>query len=79
MHLLIFTCLNVQTVHIKIVPDMDTMSFIQSLTRFTNLHGTPNQLSNYKVLMLNHLTSPWEKYYRYINNKVFADTFAIEQ
>ena len=44
MYLLIFTCLNVRAVHIKIVPDMTTQSFILAFLRFTNLYGVPSHI-----------------------------------
>ena len=44
MYLLIFTCLNVRAVHIEIVPDMTTHSFILAFLRFVNLYGVPSSL-----------------------------------
>ena len=41
MYLLIFTYLDIQAVHIEIVPDMGTMSFVQALTHFMNTEGIP--------------------------------------
>ena len=44
MYLLIFTCLNVRSVHIEIVPDMSTHSFVLAFLRFVNLYGVPSYL-----------------------------------
>ena len=43
-YLLIFTCLNIRSVHIEIVPDMTTQSFINALIRFANLYGFPTRI-----------------------------------
>ena len=43
-YLLIFTCLNIRSVHIEIVPDMTTQSFINALIRFCNLYGFPTRI-----------------------------------
>lgn len=39
MYILIFTCLNVRAVHIDLLPDMSTKSFILAFQRFSNLYG----------------------------------------
>ena len=44
MYLLIFTCLNVRAVHIELVPDMTTHSFVLAFLRFVNLYGVPSYL-----------------------------------
>ena len=44
MYLLIFTCLNIRAVHLELVEDMSTKSFIQAFARFTNLYGIPASL-----------------------------------
>ena len=44
MYLLIFTCLNVRAVHIELVPDMSTQSFVLAFLRFVNLYGVPSFL-----------------------------------
>ena len=44
MYLLIFTCLNVRAVHIELIPDMTTRSFILAFLRFVNLYGIPTHL-----------------------------------
>ena len=41
MYMLIFTCLDIRTIHIELVKDMSTHSFILALIRFTNIHGIP--------------------------------------
>ena len=41
MYLLIFTCLNVRAIHLEIVPDMSTDSFLAAFVRFTNRFGFP--------------------------------------
>ena len=44
MYILIFTCLNVRAVHIELVPDMSTQSFVLAFLRFVNLYGIPSFL-----------------------------------
>ena len=44
MYLLIFTCLNVRAIHIELVPDMSTHSFVLAFLRFVNLYGIPTFL-----------------------------------
>lgn len=44
MYLLIFTCLNIRSVHVEIVPDMTTHSFVLAFLRFVNLYGVPSTL-----------------------------------
>ena len=44
MYILLFTCLNVHTVHIELVPDMSTHQFVPAFTRFTNVYGIPSYL-----------------------------------
>ena len=44
MYLLIFTCLNIRAVHLELVEDMTTKSFIQAFARFTNIYGIPSTL-----------------------------------
>ena len=39
MYILIYTCLNVRAVHIDLLPDMSTKSFILSFQRFSNIYG----------------------------------------
>ena len=41
MYLLIFTCLNIRAIHIELVPDMTTHSFVLAFLRFVNLYGVP--------------------------------------
>ena len=38
---IIFTCLNIRAVHVELVKDMSTHSFIHALVRFTNIYGMP--------------------------------------
>ena len=44
MYLLIFTCLNVRAIHIEVVPDMSTHSFVLAFLRFVNLYGIPTHV-----------------------------------
>ena len=41
VYLLVFTCLSVRAIHIELLQDMSTKSFILALIRFTNLFGIP--------------------------------------
>ena len=41
MYILIFTCLNVRAIHIELLPDMTTHSFVLAFLRFVNLYGVP--------------------------------------
>jgi hypothetical protein len=41
MYLVIFTCLNIRAIHLELVPDMSTNSFLASFVRFTNRFGFP--------------------------------------
>ena len=43
-YMLIFTCLNIRAVHIELVKDMSTHSFILALIRFTNINGIPSHI-----------------------------------
>jgi len=44
MYLLIFTCLNIRAVHIELVPDMSSVSFLLAFVRFCNIFGMPEKL-----------------------------------
>ena len=44
MYILIFTSLNVRAVHIELVSDMSTQSFVLAFLRFVNLYGIPSFL-----------------------------------
>ena len=44
MYLLVFTCLNVRAVHIELVPDMNTVSLVLAIIRFTNIYGVPSHI-----------------------------------
>ena len=44
MYLLIFTCLDVRAIHIEVVPDMSTHSFVMAFLRFVNLYGIPSHI-----------------------------------
>ena len=44
MYLLIFICMNIQVIHIELIPDMCTQAFIQALIRFCNIHGVPTHI-----------------------------------
>ena len=44
MFLLIFTCLSIRAIHIEVVPDMSTHSFVLALLRFTNIYGIPSHI-----------------------------------
>ena len=44
MYMLIFTCLNIRSIHIELIPDMSTHSFILALLRFTNIYGIPSYI-----------------------------------
>ena len=44
MYMLIFNCLNIRAVHIELVKDMSTHSFILALIRFTNIYGIPSHI-----------------------------------
>ena len=43
-YLLIFTCLNIRAVHIELIPDQSTYSFVQALIRFSNIFGVPDRV-----------------------------------
>lgn len=44
MYLLIFTCLSIRAVHIELLPDMQTSSFLAAFTRFVNRYNLPKQI-----------------------------------
>ena len=44
MYILVFTCLNIRAIHIELVNDMSTHSFILALLRFTNTYGIPSHI-----------------------------------
>ena len=49
LYILLFTCLNVRTVHIELVPDMSTLQFVLAFTHFTNVYGIPSHLYSYNA------------------------------
>ena len=49
IYLLIFTCLNVRAIHIEVVPDMSTHSFVMAFLRFVNLYGIPSHIYSDKA------------------------------
>ena len=44
MYILIYTCLNIRAIHIDLLPDMSTKSFLMSFNRFCNIYGIPGNL-----------------------------------
>ena len=44
MYILVFTCLNIRSIHIELISDMSTHSFILAFIRFTNLYGIPSHI-----------------------------------
>jgi hypothetical protein len=44
MYLVIFTCLSVRAVHLELVPDMSTKSFLSAFVRFANRFGLPKSI-----------------------------------
>ena len=44
IYLLIFIYLNIRSLHIEIIPDMTTQSFINALIRFCNFYGFPSRI-----------------------------------
>ena len=44
MYLLLFTCLNIRSVHIELMPDLNVNSFVLAFIRFSNLYGIPTHL-----------------------------------
>ena len=43
-YILLYTCMSIRAVHLDLLPDMSTDSFIMSFVRFTNLYGVPSHL-----------------------------------
>ena len=44
MYMLIFTCLNVRSVHIELLPNMSCQQFLLAFTRFCNLYTIPDTI-----------------------------------
>jgi hypothetical protein len=44
MYLVIFTCLSVRAIHLEVVPDMSTKSFLSAFLRFMNRFGLPKSI-----------------------------------
>ena len=44
MYILIFTCLNIRSIHLELIPEMSTEHFVLALVRFINLYGVPNNI-----------------------------------
>ena len=44
IYLLIYICLNIRAVHVELVKDMNTQSFILALIRFTNIYGITSHI-----------------------------------
>ena len=44
MYILIYTCLNIRAIHLDLLPDMSTSSFLMSFKRFTVAFGVPSHL-----------------------------------
>ena len=44
MYILSFTCLNTRAVHLDLIPDMSTHSFVSALLRFSNKFGFPSHI-----------------------------------
>ena len=43
-YILIFTCLNVRSVHLELVESMSSATFVQAFIRFTNIYGIPSHI-----------------------------------
>ena len=74
MFLLIFTCFNIQAVHIEIVPVMVTMSFVQVLTCFTNIYRIPSHIYSDNAKSFNSVSGK-NIYDVHLNSKLYYDTF----
>ncbi|CAL4085627.1 unnamed protein product [Meganyctiphanes norvegica] len=61
MYLLLFTCLNIRSVHMELLPDMTTGQFVMAIIRFTNEHGIPSHIysDNAKSFLMgvNHVST----------------------
>ena len=44
MYILLFTCLNIRAIHLKLIKDMSIHSVILALVRFFNLYGVPSHI-----------------------------------
>ena len=44
MYMLIFTCLNVRSCHVELIPEMSTEHFVLALVRFCNEYGVPSHI-----------------------------------
>ena len=44
MFILVYTCLNIRAVHLDLIPDMSSSSFVQSFQRFVSRFGIPDFL-----------------------------------
>lgn len=44
MYILLYTCLNIRAIHLDLIPDMSSQSFLLSFQRFSNLYGIPTHL-----------------------------------
>lgn len=71
MYILVFTCLNIRSVHLELVPSMTMTHFLQAFIRFCNLYGLPQTvfsdnastfISSLKLISKSKVDNDFENY-----------------
>ena len=43
-YILVFTCLNIRSIHVELVENMSSAAFVQAFIRFTNIYDIPSHI-----------------------------------
>ena len=76
MYILVFTCMNIRSIHLELLPSLTCKDFLLAFTRFSNAQGMPEKIFSDNmstfiqalgILSKSHVTSDYENFLRQNN------------